>query len=167
MTDSARHIVFVCTGNTCRSPLAEALCKKLLAERLGCAVEQLPERGFVVLSAGVAAMMGGGAAAEAVEVARECGVDLTAHRSQPLAPELAEKADYLVAMTAGHLLSLAYQYPDLADRCRLLSPEGDDIPDPIGCDLDVYRDCARALARHLEGLVAELAAKDESRMTRE
>jgi protein-tyrosine phosphatase len=162
MTDSVCHIVFVCTGNTCRSPLAEGLCKKLLAERLSCAVEQLPERGFVVLSAGVAAMMGGAAAAEAVEVGREYGVDLSGHRSQPLLPELAERAGYLVAMTAGHLWSLAYQYPDLADRCRLLDPTGGDLPDPIGCDLQVYRDCARAIAQHLEGLVAEILTKDES-----
>src|SRR5207253_2534389 len=53
------RIVFVCTGNTCRSPLAEALCKKLLAERLGCAPQELPGRGFIVHSAGLAAMMGG------------------------------------------------------------------------------------------------------------
>ena len=61
----ARWTVFVCTGNTCRSPLAEGLCKKLLAERLGCPAEELPQRGFLVISAGIAAMMGGEAAAEA------------------------------------------------------------------------------------------------------
>jgi protein-tyrosine phosphatase len=159
--------VFVCTGNTCRSPLAEALCKKLLADQLGCTVEQLPEREFVVHSAGLAAIMGGGAAAEAVEVGRELGVDLTGHRSQPLSPELAEQADYLVAMTAGHLWSMAYQYPDLAGRCRLLNPDGDDLPDPIGCDQEVYRECARAISQHLQGLVAEILAADESRYTKE
>src|SRR5271156_1870643 len=73
-------IVFVCTGNTCRSPMAEALFKKLLAERLGCTVEELPARGFSVLSAGLAAMMGGEAAEEAIEVVREYGADLTHHR---------------------------------------------------------------------------------------
>src|SRR5260370_30563389 len=64
---AAKLIVFVCTGNTCRSPMAEGLCKKLLAERLGCALEELPERGFVVLSAGLAALMGGQAAPQALD----------------------------------------------------------------------------------------------------
>src|SRR5262249_12277462 len=58
---SACLVVFVCTGNTCRSPLAEGLCKEMLARRLGCAVDDLPRRGFLVLSAGLAAMMGGSA----------------------------------------------------------------------------------------------------------
>ena len=65
---SACLVVFVCTGNTCRSPLAEALCKKRLADALGCAMADLPGRGFFVCSAGLAAMMGGPAAAEAVDV---------------------------------------------------------------------------------------------------
>src|SRR5207245_9226247 len=59
---SACEIVFVCTGNTCRSPLAEALCKKRLAERLGCAPPDLPRHGFAVQSAGLAAMIGDRAA---------------------------------------------------------------------------------------------------------
>src|SRR5437763_1429761 len=103
---SASVIVFVCTGNTCRSPLAEGLCKKLLAERLGCSLEELPGRGFLVLSAGLSAMMGGRAAAESVEAAREFGVDLTGHRSRPLAAELVAQADHLVVMTQGHALAL-------------------------------------------------------------
>src|SRR5206468_12293195 len=89
-------IVFVCTGNTCRSPMAAALCKKLLAERLGCTVEELPQRGFLVLSAGIAAMMGGGAAPEAIEAARELGADLTRHSSRPLSPKLVAAADHLI-----------------------------------------------------------------------
>ncbi len=149
-------VVFVCTGNTCRSPLAEALCKKLLADRLGCPVEELPRRGFLVLSAGTAAMMGGGAAAEAIEVARELGADLTGHVSRPLTANLVAQADYLVAMTHGHLLALAGQYGPLGPRARLLCPEGQDVPDPIGCDQQVYQECAQQILRHLEGLVAEL-----------
>ena len=101
-------IVFVCTGNTCRSPLAEALCKARLAERLGCTAADLPERGFHVLSAGLSAASGGPAADEAVEAARSYGADLTPHRSRPLSPELAAQADYLVAMTRGHLVALAW-----------------------------------------------------------
>lgn len=149
---SARTIVFVCTGNTCRSPLAEALCKQLLAERLGCTLAELPKRGFVVLSAGLAAMMGGAAATEAVEVAREYGADLSAHASQPLTPDLAAQADDLIAMTRSHraaLLALGGQ------RVRLMSAAGEDVADPIGGDREVYRDCARQIRRHLEELLAE------------
>jgi protein-tyrosine phosphatase len=149
-------IVFVCTGNTCRSPLAEALCKKLLAQRLGCAVEELPQRGFIVLSAGLAAMMGGAAAAEAVEVARELGADLSWHQSRPLSPQLAAQADYLFAMTRGHVRALVSQFPHVGSRPRLLCPEGSDIPDPIGGEEEVYRECAQQILRHLEGLLPEL-----------
>ena len=98
-------VVFVCTGNTCRSPLAEGLFKARLAGRLGCTAAELPERGFHVLSAGMAAMSGGPAADEAVAVARSYGADLTGHRSRPLAPDLAAQADYLIAMTRGHCWS--------------------------------------------------------------
>jgi protein-tyrosine phosphatase len=149
-------VVFVCTGNTCRSPLAEALCKKLLAERLGCAVEELPRRGFIVLSAGLAAMMGGGPAAEAVEVAHEMGADLTGHLSRPLTAKVVAQADYLVAMTQGHLLALADQFPGVGPRPRLLCADGTDLPDPIGGDQDVYRDCARQILQHVERFLAEL-----------
>src|SRR5207247_2360331 len=63
---SARMVLFVCTGNTCRSPLAEGLAKKLLADRLGCGVDDLPSRGFWLLSAGVAAHSEGPASPESV-----------------------------------------------------------------------------------------------------
>jgi protein-tyrosine phosphatase len=152
---SACLIVFVCTGNTCRSPLAEALCKKRLADSLGCGVEELPAKGYHVLSAGVAADSGGPAAEEAVEVARRYGADLGGHRSRPLTPELAAQADHLVAMTRGHLRSLSDYYPRLGARPRLLSPSGD-IADPIGQSQEVYEECGQQIWRHLEELVPEL-----------
>ena len=149
-------IVFVCTGNTCRSPLAEALCKARLAERLGCTAADLPARGFHVFSAGLAAMTGGPAADEAVDVARGYGADLARHASRPLTPDLAAQADYLVAMTHGHLTALAERYHGLAARPRLLSPAGDDLADPVGCPRSVYEECARQIWRCLEPLVEEL-----------
>jgi protein-tyrosine phosphatase len=149
-------IVFVCTGNTCRSPLAEALCKKLLADRLGCTVEELPRRGFIVLSAGLAAMMGGGPAVEAVAAGQELGADLSGHVSRPLSAKVVAQADCLVAMTHGHLLALADQFAGVGPRPRLLCADGADLPDPIGGDQQVYRDCARQILQHLEGLLAEL-----------
>jgi protein-tyrosine phosphatase len=150
---SACMIVFVCTGNTCRSPLAEALCKKQLADRLGCVPAELPARGFYVLSAGLAAMMGGPAAAEAVEAAGAYGADLAGHRSQPLTADLVAQADYLVAMTGGHVRALEGCAP------RLLNPDGEDVSDPIGCEQPVYRDCAEQIWGCLEALAAEVTTK--------
>jgi protein-tyrosine phosphatase len=151
--------VFVCTGNTCRSPMAEALCKKLLAERFGCAPAELEERGFRVLSAGLAAMMGGAAAAEAVEAVQELGADLAGHSSRALSRDLATQADCIVAMTRSHLLALAYQFPDSLERCRLLRADGADIGDPLGSDREVYRRCAADIAEQLVPLVSEWTQK--------
>ena len=153
---SACVVVFVCTGNTCRSPLAEGLCKKLLAEKVGCSVAELPSRGFFVLSAGLAAMMGGEAAAEAVEVAQGFGADLTGHQSRPLTDELAAQADFLVAMTRDHRAALTAYFPRLSTRPRLLGPRGDDIADPIGSSRTVYQECAEQISRGLEPLIAEM-----------
>jgi L-threonylcarbamoyladenylate synthase len=149
------RILFVCTGNTCRSPLAQALCARLLADRLGCAVNELPGRGFIVQSAGLAAMMGGEAAAEAVAIAGELGADLSGHRSQPLTAELLQQSDYLFVMTRTHLLTLSGL--EAGPAPRLLSPRGDDIPDPIGSSAEVYRECARVIVQHLEELLPELS----------
>jgi protein-tyrosine phosphatase len=149
-------VVFVCTGNTCRSPLAEGLFRKKLADRLGCGVDELPARGFLVISAGLAAMMGGAAAAEAVVAATAYGADLSGHVSRPLTAELAAQADYLVAMTRGHLLSLAGGFAEADSRARLLSPAGEDISDPIGCEQQVYHDCAAQIWGHLDQLAAEI-----------
>jgi protein-tyrosine phosphatase len=156
---SARLIVFVCTGNTCRSPLAEALCKKQLADRLQCSVAELPARGFVVLSAGVSAMMGGDAAHETREMARLYGADLSGHRSQQLTPELVSQADELIVMTQSHRLAVQGLFRGLGPEPRLLCPAGQDIDDPIGGDMEVYRECAAEIWQRLEKLVAELDPK--------
>jgi protein-tyrosine phosphatase len=149
-------VVFVCTGNTCRSPLAEVLCKQRLAERLGCDPTDLPARGFLVHSAGLAAMLGERAPPAAQAVAQELGVDLSGHVSRPLFPDIAEQADFLIAMTHGHVAILLRRYPALGCPPRLLSPAGHDIPDPIGGSAEVYRDCAREILLHLDALVPEL-----------
>jgi protein-tyrosine phosphatase len=149
-------IVFVCTGNTCRSPMAEVLCKKLLADRLGCSVAELPARGFLVLSAGVSAVPGDRAAAEAVEVARDLGADLSGHASRPLTPDLVLQADHIIAMTHGHAQALAARFGQHAPAARLLCPEGGDIGDPIGRDQEVYRQCAQQILQGLERLLPRL-----------
>lgn len=155
---AACQVVFICTGNTCRSPLAEALCKKRLADRLGSTVEELLARGFLVQSAGLAAAPGDPAAEEAVIVAREYGGDLGQHRSRPLTLDLAVQADYLVTMTRGHLQALSghlHAQPGAA-RPRLLCPNGQDVDDPIGQDQQVYQECGRQIWEALEPLVDQL-----------
>jgi protein-tyrosine phosphatase len=146
------RILFVCTGNTCRSPMAERLCGKLLADKVGCRYEELFEHGFFVQSAGLAAMMGERATPEAVDVVREFGVDLADHVSQPLSVELLQQSDIVIAMTASHLRVLR-GFPGLA--ARLLSADGVDVADPIGGTPEVYRACARQIKSCLEDLVPE------------
>ena len=151
---AARIVLFVCTGNTCRSPLAEGLARKLLADRLGCAQEELPARGYWMLSAGVAAYGGGPASQESADVASEFGADLLGHRSRPVNPQLLAAADDVIAMTRSHAYAIAVGFPGVGPPPRLLC-DNDDLDDPIGASLDVYRDCAKTILKHLERLLPE------------
>ncbi len=134
-------VLVVCTGNTCRSPMAEVLLRRRLAQRFGCTPEELEDRGVLVMSAGIAAMAGGRAAAEAVTTMQERGLDLSRHESQPVSPRLAQYTDLILTMTSTHREALIHQWPNLADRTFTLC-DGGDIADPIGHPLEAYRLCA-------------------------
>jgi protein-tyrosine phosphatase len=154
---AACFIYFICTGNTCRSPMAAALCKKLLADKLGCSVEDLPARGYVVMSGGVSAERGDPAAFEAQAAVQAMGADLSQHESRPVSPDLLAQADYLIAMTRGHQQALNSLFPDLHLIPRLLC--GDvDLEDPIGGDEKTYNNCAQTILHHIQRLLAEVTA---------
>ena len=152
MTGPRCNVLFVCTGNTCRSPLAEAVCKRLLADRLGCSPAELAQHGFVVGSAGVMAFPGQEASPGAVVAANELGAELTRHRSRPVEPHLLEAATHVIAMTDGHRAYLEARFPHLGPPAVLLA-DGSDLPDPIGGDADEYRACARMIADHLSRFI--------------
>ena len=138
-------IIFVCTGNTCRSPMAEALMRQRIADRLQCSIAELEDRNIMVMSAGIAAMAGGRASPESVQLMQERGIDINLHESQPLSERLVRFADLILTMTRGHRDAIVAQWPDAAARTKVLCRDNTDVSDPMGGPLDRYRRCAEQI----------------------
>jgi len=133
-----KTILFVCTGNVCRSPMAEGLFRHAVKGR----------GDFCVLSAGVGAIDGQPPSAYAVQALRELGIDIAQQRSRMLTAELVNQADYIFGMTHGHVDAVNLLYPQAVEKTFLLREFDDtldvfekDISDPIGGSLEVYLEC--------------------------
>lgn len=149
-------ILFVCTGNTCRSPMAEGIFRQMAAERLGCDEADLAQRGVVMRSAGTLGVNGGRASREAIEVCRKRGIDLSDHVSQGLTVDLIQPADYIFTMGRHHVDVVRSIAPRDADRAVSLDPD-EDISDPIGGTVEDYARTADRITRALRTRINEVA----------
>jgi protein-tyrosine phosphatase len=149
-------VLLACTGNTCRSPMAQLILQKSIADRLQCDPKDLPARGVLVLSAGVAAAAGYPASPEAVRVMARRGLDLSQHESRPLTGVLVRFADLILTMTRSHHTTIVSQWPEAAAKTFLVGRDQADIPDPIGGTEEMYDRCAAHLETQLPGWVERL-----------
>ena len=136
-----KTILFVCTANICRSPMAAALVRDRIA-KAGLDAE------VQVLSAGVWAETGGRASSGATAVLRSRGIDLAPHRSQPLTPALLKEANIILVMEEAHRRSIFYMAPEVLAKVYLLAEMAgghDDVPDPYGGTIQEYADTADEL----------------------
>jgi len=154
---TAKIILFVCTGNTCRSPMAEVICKKLLAEHLRCPPDDLESRGYLVLSAGVAASSNDGASPMAKEVVSTYGLCLEDHQSQPLTETLIRFADQIFVLARNHREAILSFWPNVDMRLQVLRPDGGDISDPIGGNYDIYEHCASEIETAIAARIDSIA----------
>ncbi len=142
------NILFVCTGNTCRSPMAEGLFKKLLAEKnitdINCS------------SAGLFAMTGDEVTPNSVKACERFGVDISSHRARRITSFVLDETDKFVCMTFDHAASLSL-YVD-PDKVLVL---GGGIPDPYGGDIETYMMCANSIKIALNAQFDQITAEEK------
>src|SRR6185295_3371375 len=148
-----KTILFVCTGNVCRSPMAEGILRYALQGR----------GDFRVLSAGLGAMEGQPPSAYAIQAVRELGIDISRQRSRMLTPELVHQADFIFGMTHSHIDTVMLLYPHAAEKTFLLREFDEtldlfekDISDPIGGSYEVYLNCRDQIEQGIASLLGFL-----------
>lgn len=154
-----RQLLFVCTGNICRSPLAQVYAAHRLAARGRADVS--------VASASTLGITGSPAHPLSIAIAGDEGLDLRPHRSQPLTGFLLRASDLVLAMTEEHREECRRRFPSGVDRVKLLgsfraggrdrAPEGE-IGDPLGSDLDCFREVWGQIKEGVDGLLARYFA---------
>jgi len=151
-------LLLVCTGNTCRSPMATGILKKLLEDK---GIHQ-----FEVESAGIASYPGSLASLFAVETCRNFGIDISQHSSRQLTKEMAEAADLILVMTPEHIDYIFHLDQELAEKTFLLKafPKRDEdtrdcsVRDPIGGSSQAYLSCFFDLDENLRRILPSLLA---------
>ncbi|MCL2304776.1 MAG: L-threonylcarbamoyladenylate synthase [Planctomycetaceae bacterium] len=152
----AKIVIFVCTGNTCRSPMAEVLCRKLLATHFHCSMEEVENYGYVVMSAGVAAGDQFPASSSAQQIMSARGLSLNDHQSQPLNETHIRFADKIYAMTRNHRETILSLWPSADTRLFVLRTDGGDIADPYGGNLALYENCVDQIEDELIKRMSEI-----------
>jgi L-threonylcarbamoyladenylate synthase len=144
---ACRKILFICTGNTCRSPMAEGFMKRLLAERLKAAEASLPYHGYLIRSAGIAAVKGEPPSMNSVKALTKWDVFIDSHRSQAVTRSMIRSFDRIFVMTSSlkAVLCEMLEEDDDESKIELLSRNCDDIQDPFGSNEACYTRCASTI----------------------
>lgn len=146
-------VLFVCTGNTCRSPLAEAAARKLAATK--------GLRDITFASAGIGAYGGAAASEGAMLVALERGLDLSSHQAQPLTPELVHESDLILCMSEHHVESAialgGAGKTFLLDEYASSGKTSSSVADPFGQHIEAYREAADDIGRQVAQAVERIS----------